>query len=191
VRRGFALSQIEQTMSTNERAGLLEKRLEVLDGVWVEITGKFPDFYKGCSLHPALQREVVESYLNEREVYKLRNRIPETSKIMLHKVAGIITASICKFKPVQLSADRSEYANDMFQNERFALWTGLSICSEPYRPHKEHMLGMLQCELFYQLEKDLLRLFQLRPDSPEAFVAVYHAICLKYMPTTIETSAGE
>ena len=178
-------------MATDERERLLQKRLEVLDGVWTELNAKFPAFYKGCTLHPALQREAVESYLNERDAYKLRNRMPPSNRIMLHKVAGIFTAAICKFKPVQLSANPAEYANDNFQNERLALWAGLAICSEPYQPHKEHMLIMLQCELFYQLEKDLLRLFRLRPDSSDAFIEVYHSICIRYMTTAIETAVGE
>jgi len=177
-------------MPENDRHLLLQKRMDGLRKLWKILSDKQPQFFKGCSLNRVLLREAVENYLNDRDVYKLRHRIEGDNKIMLHKVAGLVAASICKFKPVQIHPDPSQGSHDTFQNERFAFWHGLAICAEPYKPRKEVLDIMLGCEHFYELEKEALALFQRRPDSADAFIVLYRAICMNYLPTTVESNSA-
>jgi hypothetical protein len=176
-------------MPENDRSAILRKRMDGLRKLWKVLSEKQPQYFKGCTLNRILLREAVENYLNDRDVYKLRHRITGANKIMLHKVAGLMAASICKFKPIQIHHDPSQGVDDTFQNERFALWHGLAVCAEPYRPRKEVLDVMLQCELFYELEKEMLGLFQRRPDSADAFVVIFRALCIKYLTTTVESNA--
>lgn len=174
-------------MVENVNQDLLSNRMEGLLGVWELLSKRFPEDYKGCHLHPILQREAVENYLNDRAIYMLRHRIEPPSKIMLHKIAGMMAASICKFKPIQLSPNQADWSKDTYQNERFALWHGLAICAEPYvNLTGEVFKVMLEGDLFYELEKSILSLFQRRPDSADSFIVIFQLLCSHFFRLALE-----
>jgi len=163
---------------------LLLKRIKFLLNAWELVKLAFPDDLNGCYLNKRLVRRTAQDYLNDHEAYKNRWRIKDASKIKLHKIAGLMTAPICKNKPVQCSDDTCK--SDI-GNERLAIWYGLAVCGEKYQPRQgEIYKSITGCQEFRDWEKEAIRFLKRKPDSAEAMIMIFHTFCLHYMPTVIE-----
>jgi hypothetical protein len=170
---------------------LLQKRVESLMSIWDELKANFPDDFAGCYLDVELLREVVENYLVDRRAYMERCKIKPPSKIKLHKIAGLLASSVCKFRPVQFVEGTGPHSHVM-QNELLAFWHGIFVCSEPYKPHSgELALSLTKCEFFPHFQQEVLSLFHRRCDSADAFISLFHAICIHYFPLAISNTGGD
>ncbi len=106
---------------------------------------------------------------------------------MYHKVAGMMAAAICKYRPIQFSEVPKKPRVSLFQNEMLALWCGLAVCSEPYAGvQTEALKAMTGEESFIIWEQEFLNLLHLRPDSAQAFILIFHTLCMKYLPLAVD-----
>lgn len=175
-----------------DRQQLLHKRLKGLLVAFEIIKKEHPAKFDGCHLDEEIAREVVENYLDDRNAYKNRRRMAPESKIMRHKIAGLMAASVCKHKPIQREKGYKGDGQQVRHNEIFAMWTGLAICAEEFAAARsEIILAMTGSEEFRAWEREFVTLLHRRPDSAEAFVVIFHTLCMKFMPAVIENSKGE
>ena len=106
---------------------------------------------------------------------------------MYHKIAGMMAAAICKYRPVQFCAESETQRANLLQNEVLALWHGLAVCVEPYVPREGDVIkNAVGDELFSTWEKEFLSLLHRHADSAQAFIVIFHTLCLKYFPTAID-----
>ena len=178
--------------SDPDRQRLLRKGLRRLFVAFVIIKQEHPEKFGGCHLDEEIAREVVENYLDDRNAYKTRRRMSPDSKIMRHKIAGLMAASVCKHKPLQRGLGFKGDGEQVRHNEIFAMWTGIAICAEEFAGgQSEIILAMTKSEQFCAWRSEFINLLHRKPDSAEAFVLIFHTLCMKFMPAVIENSGGE
>lgn len=170
------------------RDDLLKKRIVTILGVWDELRDKYPALFSECHLERELLREAVESYLDDRDAYMARRRISPPNRIMFHKVAGMMAAAICKYRPIQFTGPSTSKRDSLLQNELLALWNGIALCAEPYLKNLDVLKGMVDDEPFTVWKSEFLQLLHLRPDSAQAIIVIFHSMCMKYLPLTVDSS---
>ena len=75
------------------------------------------------------------------------------------------------------------------QNEMLALWHGLAVCVEPYEPYQDEVIkSALTDESFNTWEKEFLSLLHRHADSAQAFIVIFHTLCLHYFPKTVDST---
>ena len=77
-----------------ERKELVDKRLWSIQEAFDQLKDRFPQTFKDCYLESELLRETVESYLDDRQAYMVRNRMARPKRIMYHKIAGLMAAAV-------------------------------------------------------------------------------------------------
>ena len=171
------------------RNDILEKRVAAVIGTWDRLQKKFPETFTGCHLDPELVREVVESYLDDREAYMNRHRIKYPNRIMYHKVAGMMAAAICKYRPIQFTGPSAAPRSSLFQNEMLAVWHGLAVCTEPYNGNQEALRSAVASDAFPGWETEFLRLLHRHPDSAQAFMLIFYTFSMDYFRVTVDDCA--
>ena len=102
--------------------------MQTLVGVWnllVHAGWLNPEHLK---LQPHLANEAVEHYLVEMQILKNRYRILD--RIQPPKIAGLMTSSILRYRPVIPLIDECLTKNQMHANEILAIINGIAICAE-------------------------------------------------------------
>ena len=170
-----------------ERKELVDKRLWSIQEAFDQLKDRFPQTFKDCYLESELLRETVESYLDDRQAYMVRNRMARPKRIMYHKIAGLMAAAICKYRPVQFSQDSDTPRVSLLQNEILALWHGIAVCVETYIPRQsEVIMTAYGDESFLEWETQFLSQLHRHADSAQAFIVIFHTLCLRYFPKAVD-----
>lgn len=160
---------------------LREKRMAFLIAVWDFLVSRgFLDETRLKLSLPLLQ-EVVEHYLDDLTVLKVRYRIPKLAQ--LHKVAGLMTAVILRYRPIIPLVETYENKKEIFANEIFAAMHGIAICGE-YSIKKCEELGS---EAWFDIwMNDFLHLLHRRNHTPESLVFVYETLSIFVFPDNLQ-----
>ncbi len=162
------------------------KRIETLIGVWdILLQNKKFDSSR-LRLSPPLVNEVIEQYLADYSVLKVRYKIQGT-KIQLHKIAGLLTASILRFRPVIPLVNEYESDYEMCANEILAVIQGVAICGE-YTAKDGH-LALTQEAWFNEWFKDFIFLLHRRNYTAESVIFVYQTLCCLRFPENLTKGA--
>src|SRR4051812_23001380 len=94
-----------------------EKRLATLRGIWSTLVDGNPLYQDRLKLDEAALSEVVQFYLKDLAVIKLRYNI--RGRIKRHKIAGLMTAAILRFRPIRLVGEAYENDAELYANEFF------------------------------------------------------------------------
>lgn len=151
-----------------------EKRTKTLIGVWdlLVASGKLDP--KKFQLSPPLINEVVEHYIADYSVLRQRYKI-QSSKIQLHKIAGLVAASIMRYRPVTPLVDEFKTDYEICANEILAVIHGIAICGE--YTEKDSPLEILDEEWFDRWFRDFLYLLHCRNYTPESLIFVFQTLC--------------
>jgi hypothetical protein len=159
-------------------------RLEQFLGIWDVLIDRFPKDFEGADISLSTAARVVEHYLEDRVALTTRYRI--TGRIQRHKVAGLMAASIMRYRPVRkVRADFS--VPDAFRgNEHFAILHGLAICSEGQS--QSQINKWLKNKHFEIWFKDFA--FHLtRNYTAEGLIMVFETFCLCHIPSSLADTA--
>jgi len=150
-----------------------EKRSQTLVSIWKILVknGKLND--KRFNLSKPLVNEVIEQYISDYEILKKRYKIDNT-KIQLHKVAGLMTAAILKYRPIVPLVDSYESHYETCANEILAIFQGLTICAEYSEDKLFELMGEPWFEPWFL---DFLFLLHRRNHTPESIIFVYETLC--------------
>ena len=176
-----------ENSDNSPRSELLERRMYALKKYWRRLKEKWPIELQYFELHPNLLRETVEDYLDDRDAYIQRRKIDK--RIKLHKIAGLMAASICKNRPVQLSLGASGSVGISRANELLALHHGVATCAESYGgtgAEGDLVESLARCSFFDRWRKEVLYHFHRRPDSAESVILLFELISLHYFPKAID-----
>jgi len=162
---------------------LRHKRVKTLCGAYQMMAAKYKAVAEGTWLHEGLVAATVENYLRDYAALVGRYNIP--GRIAKHKVAGLMAASILKYRPVQLVEDEGAAARISKDNEELAFLHGLAICAEGHG--EQSIKSLLTLANFHIWHEDLVYLFRRRPDSAECFSMVFETLSLTYFPKNLAT----
>lgn len=155
-----------------DEAALRQKRIKLLLQIWeilIENSQIKKDDFK---ISTPLLNEVVEHYLSDVRIIKCRYNIED--KIQLHKIAGLMTSLIMRYRPVIPIKDNFENTQSfIYANEIFAVTHGLAICGE-YSLDKCEEIG--NEPWFDDWLKDFLYLLHCRNYSPESLIFIYQTL---------------
>ncbi len=160
-----------------------EKRTQTLIGVWDSLVASNKFDPARLKLSVPLVNEVIEHYLSDYIILKKRYKI-EDSRIQLHKVAGLMSAAILRYRPIIPLID--EYASDyeISANEILAVIQGIAICGE-YTAKDSH-LEILDESWFERWFRDFLYLLHCRNYTAESLIMIYETICCLKFPKNLE-----
>lgn len=163
-----------------------QTRLATLIGAWELVSKKYRDLREGAWLSDTLAAETVERYLTDRQALISRHNIK--GRIQRHKIAGLMTASIVKVRPVQLIEAQGKAARVSKDNEILAVWHGLAICGEG---NDEGAQKFLQLPLFGQWLTNAVYFLRRRHDCAESCSLIFETISLSYFPDNLTSLADE
>lgn len=165
----------------DKRKAIREKRYAVILGLWetlVEI-GQI-DSTKFKLSYPIVD-EVVEHYIEDWWIIRARYRIDK--EIQLHKVAGLMAASLLRYRPIIPLVDSFEDRKEIYINEYFAIIHGLAICGEK---SIEESNKLTKYEWFNQWFDDFLHLVHRRNYTAESLAFIYETVSAFMFPKNLE-----
>jgi hypothetical protein len=163
-------------------------RTETLHAVWFKIIEEFEPLALVPRLNDIIVAKVVNDYVATREAFVARYKI--TGRIQRHKVAGLMAASILKFRPVEMNdRDHSPVYENTQGNELLAFWHGLGICAEG--ASEAQIEKLISAPNFKTWQGDLLCLFEQHPTSAEAFALIFETVSLVTFPDNLDRKSEE
>lgn len=167
----------------SEFQAIREKRVKTLIGVWDSLvsSGKIDPLRQ--KLSTPLINEVVEHYIADLIVIKTRYKIGG-SKIQLHKIAGLVAASILRYRPVVPLIENFKTDYEIYANEILAVMHGIAICGE--YTEKDGPLEILDENWFDQWVKDFLYLAHCRNTTPESLMFIFETLCCLRFPKNLQ-----
>lgn len=157
-------------------AEIREKRVKVLRGVWgLLVQKKYIDNTR-FTLSNSLVDEVITHYSDDLGITKIRYNIE--GEAQLHKVAGLMAASILRYRPIVPMQDFSD-PKDVYANEDFAILHGLAVCGE----HEPKVASIIQSEAWFKIWwSDFRYLLHRRNYTAESLSMIFETLCLFRFP---------
>ena len=162
----------KEEIVSEEVEELRDKRTKSLIGVWNFLTDGNSGLDKSrLKLSIPLVNEIVAHYIVDVDVLKYRYKIPD--KIQLHKVAGLMTALILRYRPVLPLMEEFESDKEMYANEILAVIHGLSICGEY---NIQEVMKLLDVKAFQVWLDELCFLLHYRNYTSESLIFIYRTL---------------
>jgi len=170
-------------MSRKTRDQISQTRKETLHAVWIKVVEELDRLALVPKLNATTVEKVVEDYIATRGAYVARYKIKD--RIQRHKIAGLMAASILKFKPVEMNdRDHSPVYESTQGNEILAFWHSLAICAEGAELKSiEELCSRPNFEVW---KGDLLCLFEQHPGSAEAFSLIFETMSLSFFQSNLD-----
>jgi hypothetical protein len=169
---------------SGEKDSIRKKRTQTLVGVWEILVQNKEIDQEYLELSYALVNEAVEHYLADLDIIKLRYNIK--GRIQLHKVAGLMTGAIMRFRPVVPIKKEFPTPISMYANEILAIYHGLAICGEHVR--RNERISVSEEPWFASWLKDFLYLLHHRNYTPESISFIYQTLCYSQFPSSFDLS---
>lgn len=150
-----------------------EKRYFLIKSLWNLMVNQGYFNEERMKLAIPLVDEVIEHYISDWHVIKFRYKIPE--EIQLHKVAGLMAASILRYRPIIPLSEDLDGKYEIYANEFFAILHGLAICGE-YSLEKCQMLST--ADWFDTWLDDFLHLLHRRNYTAESLAFIFETLCI-------------
>jgi hypothetical protein len=169
-------------ITSGELDGLFYKRTTCLKKAYTDMEEKGVRNvnFSNISLSPHLVGRVVDHYLGDYQVLKVRYGI--TDAIQLHRVAGLMAASICRFRPICLNSAKPT-AEEASINEHFAIQVALSLCAECHAADGDDVAAALSSnQYFIGWVKRFKYLLRARSYTAEGLILAFETLCMTYFP---------
>jgi hypothetical protein len=164
-----------------EKDGIRAKRVKTLLGTWKGLTeAKWIDPTRFTLSKPCLN-EVVEHYIADWDIIRVRYKI--ASKIQLHKIAGLTTSAILRYRPIHLNAEKHDSPNEMYVNEMFAIYHGLSICVDGCDSVAKEIISNPVIDSWIN---DFCYLLHHRNYTPESLIFVFETFSACWVPENLK-----
>lgn len=160
------------------------RRVQTLAGVWRSFVkyGWFDP--ERVRLSDPLVNEVVEQYLADRKALKARYHIE--GRIQLYKIAGLMGASIMRFRPAVHLASEMKLDQEMYANELLAIYHGLAICAE--HSENRYEMGFLDEPWFGPWRDEMLFFLHFRNYTPESLCMIFFTLMQAKFPDNLQVS---
>lgn len=179
------MSSQHNPLSKKRLALIRKRRTRTLIKIWHELNknavegGSCGIDSKRFELHHALLAEVVEHYVGDLQILRARYNI--RNKIQLHKIAGLMTASILRYRPVVPRVAEFQTRDEVYANETLAIVHGLSICAE-YCTDKAEIAPLLEQPWFRSWFEGFQYLLHHRNYTAESLIFMYETVSRTFYP---------
>ncbi len=137
---------------------------------------------KRFQLSRPLMHETIEHFINDVDILKIRYKIAEKDFIQPHKVAGLLTASILRHKPIIPLIPKYDERESIF-NEVFATLNGLAVCGEYLGESSPRIIGIIKKKPWFKSWfSDFIHLLQKRNFTSESLIGIYETLSLIAFP---------
>lgn len=177
---------VSETEISEREAEIRATRLTTLIASWKMLCERNKDLREGAYLDEGLAAQVVERYLQDRQALVHRHNI--TGRIQRHKIAGLMTASIVKVRPVQLREREGPAARVSKDNEFLAAAHGLAVCGEG---NEDGLAKLLRLPLYGNWLTNFVYFLYRRHDCAEACSFIFESLSITYFPSNLTNSAEE
>jgi hypothetical protein len=144
------------------------------------------DFSK-FDLRKDLVSQIVDHYCNDYQILRLRYHIAQPQYIQLHRVAGLLTSAIMRYRPIHCISGQPVSKNEVRLNEHFAVFTGINICAEKYAQRGEDISELLSsCPQLAGWIDRMKFLLDSRNYTSEALIMAYDALCVFLFPDNFD-----
>jgi hypothetical protein len=158
-------------------------RTETISGAYT-LMQEFKEVSENTVLCYDTVARTVEDYLRERKALKDRDKIP--SRIQRHKVAGLMTLCIVRFRPLQDffpdGGGLTSMSDSQF-NEKFAVFHGVAICAEDC--NEERIKALLNNPHFRPWVDNFVELLRSGCPCPMTIIQIYGTLCLGFFPENL------
>lgn len=166
--------QDKESNTTEETIDQLRfKRMQNIIGLWEYCISINVINGENLKISAPLCNEVVEHYLMDQTILKLRYNI--SNRIQPPKVAGLLTSLLLRYRPLVPISDKLS-KDDIYANESFAILHGLSICGE-FSSYEE-LVGLCREEWFVTWINNFIYLLHHRNHTPEALSFIYETLAM-------------
>jgi len=162
-----------------------ENRLAQFYACWDTVSATYKSEFEQADLSKGLVARVVEHYIEDRTALVNRYRI--TGRIQRHKVAGLMTSSIMRYRPARKIGPDMSGLTPFRGNEQFAILHGLAICSEGQS--QREIDKWIKRKNFKTWFKDFAYHLN-RNYTAEGLVMIYETFCLCHIPVSLR-NAGD
>jgi hypothetical protein len=163
----------------NSDEDMRDKRVKTLIGIWDYLVESNEIDENRFKLSKPLVKEVVDHYLMDYKIIKLRYNISD--KIHQHKIAGLLTSLIIRYRPIIPQIGKFNTEDEYYTNETFAIYHGLAICSEGY---KNELQKLTEQNWYTKWFNDFRYLLHLRNHTPESLNFIYETLSLIIFPNS-------
>ena len=160
-----------------------EKRYAVIKAIWELLVENNQIDPKRFKLSRPLVEEVIEHYIDDWWIIKARYKIQH--EIQLHKIAGLMTAAILRYRPIIPLEDKLQNKKEIYINEFFAVLHGLAICGEY---SLETCQAIAQEDWFNAWFDDFLHLIHRRNYTAEGLSFIYQTLSIFVFPKNLNLS---
>ncbi|GHV12864.1 hypothetical protein AGMMS49938_06270 [Fibrobacterales bacterium] len=115
-------------MDHSNESDIEQKRIKSLFSTFISLVSIGLINSREYTINRSLMSNVVRHYLQDRTVMKVRYGIK--GRIQAPKVAGLIAASVMRYKPVLPINGNAEHIESSDANELLAVLHGLAVCAE-------------------------------------------------------------
>ena len=105
-----------------------ERRYKSIKKIWKLFNDSKYYGEEKFQLSTPLVDKVIEHYIADVEILRIRYGITEDSHLQPHKRAGLMAAAILRHKPIIPLKEELKGSVDVYANETFAIFHGISIC---------------------------------------------------------------
>ncbi len=148
-----------------------KKRTELLMGLWnyfLEVN--FFDS-KEVKLSYPLVNEIIEHYSIDCTILKYRYKIDD--KIERSKIAGLMTALIMRYRPINLLTNEVKSKEALCANETFAIIYGLAVCFED---SLYECMKIVQMQWFHKWFDEFKYLLHVRHYTAESLAFIFKTL---------------
>jgi hypothetical protein len=161
-----------------------QRRMQTLLGVWTSLLTNSVFFSTRLRLSTPLANEVVEHYIADRAVLKLRYHIED--RIQVYKIAGLMTASIMRYRPIIPVTDEFKDGREIYANEIFAIYHALAICAE--HSDRSYATEVLDEPWFSKWRDEMTYFLHFRNHTPEALCMIFLTLMELRFPANLVVS---
>lgn len=150
------------------------KRLATLRGIWRTLVANNLFYENRLVLSEAALGEIVEFYLSDLRIIKRRYNI--RGRIKRHKIAGLMTSAILRFRPIHVVGGHYENDAELYANEFFAIIHALAICGE--RNDQTLRIEILSEDWFGAWLDSFMYLLHHRNYTSESLIMIFETLSL-------------
>ena len=163
------MTEHPQSKAPENTEPIRQRRVQTLLGVWTSLltNGVFSE--TRFRISTPLVNEVVEHYISDRAVLKLRYHISD--RIQVYKIAGLMTASIMRYRPVVPVVEEFNVGYEIYANELLAIYHAVAICCE----HSEirYVTDIFDEAWFQKWRDEMVYFLHYRNHTPESLCMIF------------------
>lgn len=171
-------------LSDEHKDDIRKSRYKSVIKIWNKLNGVYHYEDRNFMLSDPLLCKVIEHYVEDVNVLRMRYKISDEKHLQSHKRAGLFTAAIMRHKPIIPLVGELTHKFDVYANEHLAIYLGINICGE--HSNSKAILCLPDADWWNKWFDDFRYLLHNRNFTPESLMFVYETLSIQASPTYLK-----